>query len=95
LIDLRDARIVEARIDEAAGTVTIEVAPAGGSKKVELFFEGVRSLPLVAQGLKLARGPGAGNILDWKPAFSGGNTFIYLLDGVISIWSQRLSVKEL
>jgi hypothetical protein len=77
--------------------VAIEVAPPGDAapKKLELLFEGVRSLPIVAQGLKLAENPRAGNILDWTPSFSSGNTFIYLLDGVISIWAQRLSVKEL
>jgi hypothetical protein len=96
LIDLNDAKILSTQLDEAAGSVTIEVALAGSGKrkKATLLFEGVRSLPIVAESLKLAANPHAGNVLDWTPSPQSGNTFIYLLDGVISIWAQRLSVTE-
>jgi hypothetical protein len=42
--------------------------------------------------LQLANAPGAGTILDWAPSWKPGNTHIYLLDGVISIRAEKLTV---
>jgi hypothetical protein len=87
LIDLRDARIQNAGFDEDAGVVTIEVVLAS-KKRVSLMFEGVRPSPHIAAMLKLG-----GTILDWKPSAGPGNTHIYLMDGVITLYAQKLSVK--
>ena len=34
-----------------------------------------------------------GTILDWKPSPGPGNTHIYLMDGVITVRADKLSVK--
>ena len=88
--DLRDARIIDARIEEE-GRVILRLRLPDGARKL-LRFEGVRSLPVVEQSLKLAKRHGGATILDWKPA-APGNTFIYLLDGVVSVWAERLMLE--
>ena len=87
MIDLQDAKIISARFDEAAGVITI-AAELADKRAVRLVFEGVRPAPHIAPMLKLD-----GSILDWKPAAGPGNTHIYLMDGVITIRAERLSVK--
>jgi hypothetical protein len=67
--------------------VTIQVALPTG-KKASLIFEGVRASPHLAEMLKLG-----GTILDWKPSAGPGNTHIYLMDGVITLRAEKLSVK--
>jgi hypothetical protein len=76
-----------ARFDEAAGVVTIDVALAGGGTAT-LVFEGVRASPHISEMLKLG-----GTVLDWKPSEGPGNTHIYLLDGVITLRADRLTVR--
>ena len=76
-----------ARFDEAAGVVTIDLTLAAGGA-VSLVFEGVRASPHIAEMLRLG-----GTVLDWKPSEGPGNTHIYLLDGVISLRAERLSVR--
>ena len=87
MIDLHDARIRSARFDDRTGTVTIAVTLASG-KDATLTFEGVRPSPHLAEMLKLG-----GTILDWKPSTGPGNTHIYLMDGVITLRAEKLSVK--
>jgi hypothetical protein len=87
LIDLRDARINRSVFDEARGVVTIELTLAT-KKTMSLVFDGVRPSPHIGPMLKLG-----GTILDWKPSSGPGNTHIYLMDGVITLHAQRLSVK--
>jgi hypothetical protein len=87
LTDLQDATIRSARFDEEAGVVTIEVALLGG-ERASIVLEGVRPSPHIAAMLKLG-----GTILDWKPSPGPGNSHIYLLDGVITIWAEKLTVR--
>jgi len=87
LIDLQEARIQGARFDEEAGVVTIDVF-LPSKERASLVFEGVRPSPHIAPMLKLR-----GTILDWKPSAGPGNTHLYLLDGVITLYAQKLSVK--
>lgn len=87
MIDLHDARIRSARLDDGTGTVTIEVTLVSGKDAI-LIFEGVRPSPHIAEMLKLG-----GTILDWKPSTGPGNTHIYLMDGVMTIRAEKLSVK--
>lgn len=87
MIDLQDARLRRARFHEATGTVTIDVSLAGGGAAT-LVFEGVRASPHIAEMLKLG-----GTVLDWKPSEGPGNTHIYLLDGVITLRADRLTVR--
>jgi hypothetical protein len=87
LIDLQDARIQRAGFDEHTGVVTIEVL-LESRERVSLVFEGVRPSPHIAAMLKLG-----GTILDWKPSAGPGNTHVYLMDGVITLYAQKLSVK--
>lgn len=87
MIDLQEATLRAARFDEHTGQVTLEIRLAT-KKPVSLVFEGVRPSPHIAPMLTLR-----GSILDWKPATGPGNTHIYLMDGVITLWAQRLSVK--
>jgi hypothetical protein len=87
LIDLQDARIQRAGFDEDAGVVTIEVV-LETKQRVSLVFQGVRPAPHIAAMLKLG-----GTILDWKPSAGPGNTHLYLMDGVITLHAQKLSVK--
>jgi hypothetical protein len=65
----------------------IDVTLAGG-KRASLVFEGVRPSPHIAQMLKLG-----GTILHCKPSAGPGNTHIYLMDGVITIRAEKLTVK--
>jgi hypothetical protein len=87
LIDLEEARIQGARFDEEAGVVTIDVL-LHSKERASIVFEGVRPSPHIAPMLKLR-----GTILDWKPSAGPGNTHLYLLDGVITLYAQKLSVK--
>lgn len=87
MIDLQDARIQRAGFDEDAGVVTIEVV-LETKQRVSLVFQGVRPSPHIAPMLKLG-----GTVLDWKPSAGPGNTHLYLMDGVITLHAQKLSVK--
>jgi hypothetical protein len=87
LIDLQDARVQRAGFDEDSGVVTIEVV-LESKERVSLMFEGVRASPHITAMLELG-----GTILDWKPSAGPGNTHIYLMDGVITLYAQKLSVK--
>jgi hypothetical protein len=87
LIDLQDARVRGARFDEEAAVVTIDVTLADG-RDAALVFEGVRASPHIASMLELG-----GAVLDWKPSPGPGNTHIYLMDGVITLRAEKLSVK--
>ena len=87
MIDLQQAKLLDARFDERAGQVTLDVRLATKTR-VSLVFEGVRASPHVAPMLTLR-----GSILDWKPATGPGNTHIYLMDGVITLWAGRVCVK--
>ncbi len=91
-VPVTDARITSARLDEGAGVVTIEIVLASG-KPATLVFEGVRPSPYLAGMLELA-GPKAGNILDWAPSEGPGNTHIYLMDGVITLRAEKLTVRS-
>jgi hypothetical protein len=90
--NLADARIASARLDEGARVVTIEIVLASG-EPATLVFEGVRPSPHLAGMLKMAS-PKAGNILDWAPSEGPGNTHIYLMDGVITIRAEKLSIRS-
>jgi hypothetical protein len=98
-VDLHDARIHRGHVDHETGCVTLSIAyrenPASHKlTQASLVFEGVRSLPIVADLLARYANPKAGNVISWTPSPQSGNTFIYMLDGVISIWAERLTLQE-
>jgi hypothetical protein len=98
-VDLHEARIHRGHVDHETGCVTLSIAfrenPASQKlTQASLVFEGVRSLPIVADLLARYANPKAGNVISWTPSPQSGNTFIYMLDGVISIWADTLSVKR-
>ena len=87
MTNLQEATLRAARFDEHSGIVTLDVVLAT-KKPVSILFHGVRASPHLAPMLALR-----GSILDWKPASGPGNTHIYLMDGVITLWSQAVSVR--
>ena len=92
MIDLADAHIRGSRIDAGNARVVIDIEDAAG-RRASLVFDGARSLERVAESLKMAQKPGASLVLHWQPA-APGNTFLYLMDGVVSIWSQQLTIEN-
>ena len=87
MIDLQEATLRGARYDERIGQVILDIRLAT-KEQVCLVFEGVRASPHLAPMLALR-----GSIMDWKPAAGPGNTHLYLMDGVITLWSTRVYVK--
>ena len=87
MIDLQEATLERARFDESTGEVTLEVVLAT-RKRVCVVFEGVRPSPHLAPMLAMR-----GSILDWKPATGPGNSHLYLMDGVITLWARGVSVR--
>jgi hypothetical protein len=97
--ELHDAIIQRTTIDYPSKTVQIEIAyfpeplHAKRRRKASILFEGVRSISHSADFAHLADNAGAGNINYWAPASKSGVTFIYLVNGVISIDARQVSVK--
>jgi hypothetical protein len=96
-LPIADARIRASRIDPSGARVVIDIdflqdPDDTKRRRASLVFEGARSLERVADSLKLAAAPGASTVLHWQPC-APGNTFLYLMDGVISIWAQALRIE--
>jgi hypothetical protein len=97
--ELHDAVIERTSIDYPKKTVQIDMAyypePVHAKTRVgaSIVFEGVRSISHSADFGHLGDNARAGNINYWAPALKSGVTFIYLVNGVISIDARRVSVK--
>ncbi len=97
--ELHDAIIRRTAIDCPKKSVQIHIAyypepiHAKTRRSASILFEGVRSFSHSADFVHLADNAGAGNINYWAPASKSGVTFIYLVNGVISIDARRVSVK--
>lgn len=97
--ELHDAVIQRTAIDYPKKTVQIDMAyypepiHAKSRRNASILFEGVRSISHSADFAHLADNAGAGNINYWAPASKSGVTFIYLVNGVISIDARKVSVK--
>jgi hypothetical protein len=97
--ELHDAIIQRTTIDYPKKTAQIDMAyypepiHAKTRRNASILFEGVRSISHSADFAHLADNARAGNINYWAPASKSGVTFIYLVNGVISIDAQKVSVK--
>jgi len=99
LPDLHDARIGELEINFEVRVIKIfiEYYPtleANQRKSAWLTFENVDSISQIANLSQLAQNRGAGNINYWLPALSFGTTFIYLVNGCITILSSPPSLVD-
>jgi hypothetical protein len=97
--ELHDAIIQRTAIDYPKKTVQIDLAfypePVNAKTRSDasILFEGVRSISHSAEFEHLSDNAKAGNINYWAPASKSGVTFIYLVNGVISIDARRVTVK--
>jgi len=97
--ELHDAIIHRTAIDYPRKTVQIDIAyypepvHAKTRRNASILFEGVRSISHSADFAHLANNASAGNINYWAPASKSGVTFIYLVNGVISVDARKVSVK--
>ena len=93
-INLHDAQISGARIDYSKRTVAFELAfykseQAPRRTRAVLRFDGVSALSHIADFARLADNFKFGHVQYWVPESGRGTTFIYLMDGAISITAKR------
>jgi hypothetical protein len=97
--ELHDAVIQRTTIDYPKKTVQIEIVyypepvHAKTRRNASILFEGVRCISHSGDFTHLADNAWAGNINYWVPASKSGVTFIYLVEGAISIDARTVSVK--
>jgi hypothetical protein len=93
-INLHDAQISAVRIDYSKRTVSFDLAfyeseEAPRRTRAVLQFEGVVALSHMADFERLADNFKSGHVQYWVPQPGHGTTFIYLMDGAISITARR------
>ena len=96
-INLHDAQISGARIDYSKRTVAFELAfykseQAPRRTRAILRFEGVSAFSHMADFDRLADNFNSGHVQYWVPEAGHGTTFIYLMEGAISITAKRARV---
>ena len=97
-IELHDALIHRAEIDYPKQTIRVEIEfypspQAPKRKRGVIAFDGVRSISHTADLVHIKRNAFAGTINYWAPAKKDGVTFIYLVNGVISVTAKKVSFK--
>jgi hypothetical protein len=97
--DLHDAQLLRMSSDYAARTATVEIAyypnpvNAKRRKKASVVFEGVTKISQVIDLDHLADHANAGNVMSWEPSAKPGQSFIYLVGGVLAVTARSVSVK--
>jgi len=94
-IELHDGLINNMVFDYTARSIAIEVEyyKKYGEKKRykgKILFEGVNLTTQICDFAAMEKNAFAGNINHWTPAVGKGKTYIYLVDGCISIESTKL-----
>jgi hypothetical protein len=93
-LELHDALIESTSIDYAGKRVSLvlalyERAADSSRTRIELSFEEVESVSHVADFNRLEQNRSAGNINYWVPGDAHSPSFIYLVDGVMTIRSSK------
>ena len=96
--ELHDALIHRTNIDYPKKSVVVELAfypnPGASSRtNAEIHFSGVSSISHSGDFGHLADNASAGNVNYWAPAEKGGTTFIYLVNGVLSVTAKKVVFK--
>jgi len=94
-IELHDGLIKNMIFDYIARLIVIEVEyyKKHGDKKRykgKILFEGVNFATQICDFAVMEKNAFAGNINHWTPAVDEGKTYIYLVDGCISIESTKV-----
>jgi hypothetical protein len=97
-IELHDALIANTVIDYARKIVVIGVQyyekPEDKSRKpVNIVFEDVSGLSQISDLDAISKNTFAGHINHWVPV-QRGTTFIYLVDGCISVTSSSVKIEN-
>jgi len=97
-IELHDALLKKMDVDYVKNVVVValefyEDVDAPCRKTALITFEGVESISKICSLERMNQNAGAGNVNYWVPSQPGGTTFIYLVDGCISLTAQRVSLE--
>ena len=96
-LDLHDALVKSLNIDLAAKKVTIELdlyenRNEGQRKSATIIFNGVKSVNSICDLDRLLDNARSGNVCYWSPSQFDGITYIYLVDGCLSILAKSISI---
>lgn len=96
-IDLHDSLLKEMSIDYVARVVTVVVDfyrdnNSRARERAIIRFDDVESISQICDFDHLQKNASAGNINYWAPAKGKGVTFIYVVDGCISITAVKVTM---
>ena len=96
-LELHDAQLVSVDIRPDTRQVIVKViaylsASSRDRGEFTLLFQGVSQLTQCMDFDQLEQNSWAGNINYWKPSTSSGHTYIYLVDGIITVHHERIIV---
>lgn len=99
-LEFHDALLLGVNIDYVCRAVKVRVdyyETEGGSNRVSvlLIFREVGVISGVCNLIRIKSNSSVGNINYWVPAFGAGTTYIYLVDGCISIEAESVTVQGL
>lgn len=98
-INLHDALLKNMHVDYVEKTVSIDIAFYADEQSpnrvdATIDFKKVESISQITDFDRLKNNAFAGNINYWIPEKSVGITYIYLMDGCISIKAAKVSIKK-
>ena len=98
-INLHDSLLKNMSVNYASKTVSIEIAyykSEQSSKRQQAIieFKKVESISQISDFDRLKNNAFAANVNYWIPSESKGTTYIYLMDGCISINASKVSFKN-
>lgn len=99
-INLHDALLKAMRVDYVAKSISIDIAyykteQSPCRQEATIDFKKVESISQITDLDRLKNNAFAGNINYWIPSKEKGITYIYLMDGCISIDSAKVSFKKI
>jgi hypothetical protein len=97
-IELHDALLKSMNVDYAAKVATVKIeffedAKDRNRKVALLIFEEIELVSQISSLERLQENAFAGNVNYWVPAQNGGTTYIYLVDGCVSIKAEKVRVE--
>jgi len=99
-IELHDAVLKRFAVDHEQGIATIELdlyenEDDRNRRGARITFSEVEAVAQIVDMHRMKDNSSAGNINQWVPSLSAGTTYIYLVDGCISVTANTVKVEFL